>query len=125
MKYWLIAVSSLVSRSFRIARIVALPCMLGRSPPSDQRGSHGLARPYRDQRRPTTRRARRGRRGIGIAREPLAQLAETRPAVGARAAASPDLLHRGRAFLDHSLEVALGHRVAQADDHAFVILKMP
>src|SRR5262245_47905939 len=120
MKYWLIAVSSLVSRSFRIFRIAALPCIVGRSPSRATCRSQGSARPYRHERGATTRaaaRRTRRERGIGIALEPLAQLAEAGAAVGAGAAALPDLLDRRRALRDHSLEVAVTDAVAAADDH--------
>src|SRR6185437_7437000 len=56
--------------------------------------------------------------------EPLAQLPDARPATGPRPTAPADLFHRARAIVDVRIDVAVGGREAQADDHGVLKLIM-
>jgi hypothetical protein len=53
--------------------------------------------------------------------EAIAQVVDTRAAAGPRPAPLTDLLDRARAIIDHRIEIAVGGRVAEADQHGFYI----
>src|SRR5688500_14305206 len=122
MKYWLMEVSSLVRRSFKISRTFACPFMRPLSSLRPSAALAGLAQRYRD----SSRRAIRAPAAFGRAGreagdlEHLVDHRAARAAAGSRSAGLAHLVHRPSAVRDRGCNVEVTGGLAEADVHGYL-----